>query len=363
MKPLTWLLTPALALLLGVPLGAALLIAAVTTPAAAIPPACLDRTRQASAAGLPGPGEPRRASLTNPPTPIPADVQALYEQAGAAYGLPWTLLAGIGMAETNHGRLTATSSAGAQGFMQFLPATFATYGVDGDHDGVISIDDDADSIHTAAAYLVVSGALTGADGVRAALYAYNHAGWYVNDVLYYAAAYTGDDLAADPCLTANTNTTNQPVTAGTGPASAAVNAALQWIGTPYSWGGGNSHGPTTGICCSPGGQDARHTVGFDCSGLVLYAYAQIGIPLPHLAHDITYNSGGQVIPRDLTVMKPGDVIGFSYTPGGHVFHVGIYLGNGTMINSDSNGVSVDTLTTGYYNRLAWHIVRFTAVGA
>ena len=354
MKPLAWTVTAALLLVLMVPLGLALFLALVATPAAAA--SC---TPPASAVGLPQPGNPRQASLTNPPTEIPDAVQALYLAAASRCGLPWTLLAGVGMEETNHGRLTATSSAGAQGFMQFMPATFATYGVDGDGDGRASITDDADSVYSAANYLVASGALDGADGVRQALYAYNHALWYVNDVLYYAAAYSGANLAENPCVTDDTATTGVPLV-GTGPAIDAVNAAMRWIGTRYSWGGGTPSGPTTGICCSPGGQDARGVVGFDCSGLVLYAYARIGIRLPHLAHDITYNSGGQVIPRDFTQMKPGDVIGFSYTPGGRVFHASIYLGDGRMVNSDSSGVSIDSLTTGYYSRLTWRVVRFVS---
>ena len=61
---------------------------------------------------------------------------------------------------------------------------------------------------------------------------------------------------------------------------------------------------------------------------------------PHLAHDITYNSGGQVIPRDFAQMKPGDVIGFSYTPGGHVFHVGIYLGDTTFMQGPRTGAEI-----------------------
>ncbi len=147
---------------------------------------------------LPPAGEPRKASLRNPPQPIPEDVRALYAQAANIYKLPWTLLAGIGMAETNHGRLKATSSAGAQGLMQFMPATFAAYGVDGNGDGVRDIWNDADSIHSAANYLTASGVTKGEEGVRKALFAYNRAWWYVNDVLTYAHAYGGGTVLGDP---------------------------------------------------------------------------------------------------------------------------------------------------------------------
>ena len=102
------------------------------------------------------------------------------------------------MEETAHGRATATSSAGAQGLMQFMPATFAAYGVDGDHDGTVSITSDADSVFSAANYLTRSGATTGPTGVRTALYAYNHATWYVNDVLHYAHTYGGGTILGDP---------------------------------------------------------------------------------------------------------------------------------------------------------------------
>lgn len=62
-------------------------------------------------------------------------------------------------------------------------------------------------------------------------------------------------------------------------------------------------------------------------------------------------------PRHFTQMKPGDTIGFSYTPGGNVFHIGLYLGQGKMVDSDSHGVSIASLTSGYYSRLAWLAVR------
>jgi cell wall-associated NlpC family hydrolase len=344
----------ALMLLLSLPLGLVLVVSALMPPAAA--ESCTPPRR---ATGMPQPGSPRRASLTNPPTGVPAAIKALYEAAAATYGLPWTLLAGVGMAETNHGRNATTSSAGAEGLMQFMPATFAAYGVDGNNDGSARITDDADSIYSAANYLAAFGARAGPDGIRRALFTYNHALWYVNDVLYYAASYEGDDLAANFCVTNDTTTTAGPVT-GTGSAIDAVRAALKWLGTPYSWGGGDANGPTTGICCSPSGHDDHHIVGFDCSGLVLYAYAQVGIRLPHLAQDISYSSGGQAIPRDFTLMKPGDTIGFSYAPDGSVFHIGIYLGDAKMIDSDSHGVSVATLTSGYYASLAWKVVRFAA---
>ncbi len=197
MKPAIWILVPVLVFLLGVPLAAALLLAAVGVPAVAATATANSPCATFDADGgltvlepLPAPGDERRASRTNPPTDIPTRVLGFYQEAATAYGLPWPLLAGVGMAETNHGRITATSSAGARGLMQFMPATFASYGIDGDADGRADILNDADSIHSAAHYLAATGATQGDDGVRRALYAYNHATWYVNDVLAYAQHYT-----------------------------------------------------------------------------------------------------------------------------------------------------------------------------
>jgi hypothetical protein len=363
-KILVGVLVAAVLSLVGLPFGLVILLAGVAAPAAEaslcvapLPDVAADA---AGTPSVPAPGSPRLASLNNPPVAIPDAVGALYVAAATRYALPWTLLAGIGMEETNHGQNDAASSSGAQGLMQFLPSTWASYGIDGDGDGRADIGNDADSVHSAAHYLVALGARNGPQSMIDALHVYNPNSWYANDVLYYAAAYAGEDVASIACVTEDASAVGgQPLT-GTGPAIDAVNAALRWVGTRYSWGGGSASGPSTGICCSPGGQDARTVVGFDCSGLVLYAYAQIGIALPHLAHAITYNSGGQVIARDLTAMKPGDVIGFSYSPGGRVFHVGLYLGDGRMVNSDSHGVSLATLTSGYYSRLAWRVVRFVA---
>ncbi|KAB7740355.1 peptidoglycan DD-metalloendopeptidase family protein [Nostocoides sp. F2B08] len=138
---------------------------------------------------LPEPGEPRLNSLTNPALPIPPDIKALYMAAAEEYDVPWALLAGIGMAETAHGRIRANSSAGAQGLMQFMPATWAIYGVDGNGDGRADILNDTDSVMSAANYLTTAGVHNGPDSVRDALFAYNRAHWYVNDALFYAAQY------------------------------------------------------------------------------------------------------------------------------------------------------------------------------
>ncbi|MBK9159220.1 MAG: hypothetical protein IPM11_14125 [Micropruina sp.] len=106
MKAVAWALALSLGALLTVPLALVLFITTLATPVAA--DTC---TPPASAVGLPQPGSPRQASLHNPPTEIPAPVQALYEAAATRYGLPWTLLAGVGMEETHHGRNNAKSSA------------------------------------------------------------------------------------------------------------------------------------------------------------------------------------------------------------------------------------------------------------
>ncbi|MCW2547389.1 MAG: Lytic transglycosylase catalytic [Mycobacterium sp.] len=119
----------------------------------------------------------------------PADVIALYQRAAKTCpGLPWGVLAGIGQVETNHGQNKNISSAGAMGPMQFMPATFAVYGVDGDGDGIKDILDQTDAVFSAAHYLCANG---GGDPERLydAIYHYNHLDSYVREVLSLAAQY------------------------------------------------------------------------------------------------------------------------------------------------------------------------------
>ena len=124
------------------------------------------------------------------PLSMSPEYNALYHAAATTCpGLSWTVLAAIGQVETGHGRNTNTSSAGAQGPMQFLPSTFASYGVDGNKDGTVDIFNPADAIYSAANYLCANGAGQGGSALANAIWHYNHAGWYVQLVLALASRY------------------------------------------------------------------------------------------------------------------------------------------------------------------------------
>jgi hypothetical protein len=120
----------------------------------------------------------------------PATYRELY-QLSARYcpGLSWTVLAAIGQVESGHGRNVGPSSAGALGPMQFLPSTWAWAGVDGDGDGRADIMSPYDAVPAAALYLCRAGAGRGGAALYAAIYSYNHADWYVREVLALAARY------------------------------------------------------------------------------------------------------------------------------------------------------------------------------
>ncbi|WP_329240035.1 lytic transglycosylase domain-containing protein [Actinoallomurus sp. NBC_01490] len=118
----------------------------------------------------------------------PTSYLQLYQQAaGTCPGLSWTVLAAIGQIESDHGRNVGPSSAGALGPMQFMPATWRSYGVDGDGDGKADIMDPFDAVPAAAKYLCASGA--GRGSLSKAIWAYNHSQAYVNAVLNLAHAY------------------------------------------------------------------------------------------------------------------------------------------------------------------------------
>ena len=127
--------------------------------------------------------------------PVPPFLLPIYQAAGAQYGIHWQILAAINEVETGFGRNLRESSAGAVGWMQFLPSTWERYGVDADGDGKADPWDPVDAIFAAARYLHASGAES---SLPQAIWSYNHAGWYVDRVIDRARTFAGlpDELVA-----------------------------------------------------------------------------------------------------------------------------------------------------------------------
>ncbi len=117
---------------------------------------------------------------------IPPFLLSIYQAAGIEYGVRWEVLAAINEIETDYGRNLNVSSAGAVGWMQFMPSTWKSYGVDANGDGRKDPYNPVDAICAAANYLKVAG---GKENLYDAIFAYNHADWYVQEVLLYARAY------------------------------------------------------------------------------------------------------------------------------------------------------------------------------
>ncbi|WUD70285.1 NlpC/P60 family protein [Streptomyces sp. NBC_00510] len=310
-------------------------------------------------------------------TAIVHGAQAVHEVSPGCRGMRWQVLAGIAAIESNSAtgrtispggditprilgpRLDGSGAGGnttaigdtdngrwdgdgqfdrAVGPFQFLPATFTAVGRDGNGDGRIDPHNADDAALAAATYLCGDGRdLTDEDQLRAAVYSYNHSTAYVTDVVNAIHRYD------------TTHATTGGGAAATGDARTVITAALAQQGVPYSWGGGTARGRSPGICCSPGQrQDGRQVVGFDCSGLTLYAYAQVGISLPRLAENQA--SAGRRIPASAGygALRPGDLVFYGPDPNSNagIHHVGIYLGSGQMINAPKPGTSVriDALT-------------------
>jgi hypothetical protein len=117
---------------------------------------------------------------------IPPFLLPIYQACGTEYGIPWEVLASINKIETGFGTNLNVSSAGAVGWMQFLPSSWEMYGLDANGDGRKDPYNPVDAICAAAHYLKIAG---GNKDLYDAIFAYNHADWYVQEVLLYARAY------------------------------------------------------------------------------------------------------------------------------------------------------------------------------
>jgi Transglycosylase SLT domain len=151
-----------------------------TTPNPATSPAPSPTT-------APTPAQPAPRTLPDPPSAeelsgwrVPPFLIPIYRAAAARTGVSWTVLAAVNSIETDYGRNRGVSIAGAVGWMQFMPSTWLAYATDATGDRRADPLNPADAILSAARYLQASGA---AQDIEAALFAYNHADWYVRDVL------------------------------------------------------------------------------------------------------------------------------------------------------------------------------------
>jgi murein DD-endopeptidase MepM/ murein hydrolase activator NlpD len=128
----------------------------------------------------------------NPPVLSFEQLRDLWQRAGSAYGVPWQVLGAINKIESNFGQNMGPSSAGAVGWMQFMPSTWERWGMDADGDGLANPWDPEDAVFAAARYLAAAGAH---EDVSRAIFAYNHAQWYVDDVLNLASQLDSGDFA------------------------------------------------------------------------------------------------------------------------------------------------------------------------
>jgi cell wall-associated NlpC family hydrolase len=285
---------------------------------------------------------------------IPADYLYWYKLVGQQYGVPWTILAGIGTVESDNGRTTlpgvhsGSNAFGAAGPMQIgiggaagnvwgglpvHPASEVVNGVATDEDGGpnASVYDPADAIAGAAKYLLAAQVQTNPSG---AIFAYNHLQSYVQSVLYYASAYAGGNFsvvsAQLPSGSSAAGCTGTSMAGGVPAINApnqvvatAIAYAEQQLGKPYLFGGT--------------GPDA-----FDCSGLVMMAYRAAGITIVRTSEKQWTTEvrvqASQVQPGDLVFFAGAD--GTPTAPG----HVGLVIGGGKMIEAFATGVPVRVAT-------------------
>ncbi|MFI6482742.1 NlpC/P60 family protein [Nonomuraea sp. NPDC050663] len=259
---------------------------------------------------------------------IPPRMLELYKKHGEKIGVQWNVLAAVGKRETDHGRSdlpgvkSGTNYAGAAGPMQFLISTwggkaqlsvseeFNGYASDGDGDGIGDVYNPADAILGAAKMLKRNGA---PENVRRALFVYNRAWWYVDQVMEIAGKYAksgevkvppeADPLCDEPIVAGAPNELVKRILA----------YALAQRGKPYLWGGT--------------GPDA-----FDCSGIIYMAYQSVGLSIPRTTFT-QWPFGVRINPGQ---EQPGDLVFFNAGPGtgpDNPGHVGLVVSKGKMVEA------------------------------
>jgi peptidoglycan DL-endopeptidase CwlO len=259
---------------------------------------------------------------------IPRELLELYQKHGKKIGVQWNVLAAVGKRETDHGRSdlpgvkSGTNYAGAAGPMQFListwggkaripiPSKFNGYASDGDDDGIADVYNPADAILGAARMLKRNGA---PENIRRALFVYNRAWWYVDQVEEIAKRYAesgdvklppqADPACDDPLVEAAPSEVVAKI----------MEYALAQRGKPYLWGGT--------------GPDA-----YDCSGIIYMAYRSAGLSIPRT----TFGQWPFGVKVPAGSEQPGDLVFFNAGPGtgpNNPGHVGMVVEKGKMIEA------------------------------
>jgi cell wall-associated NlpC family hydrolase len=309
---------------------------------------------ESGGSGCPASGSPtvQQPQASQAGSAIPANYLYWYKKVGQQYGIPWTILAGIGTEESQNGQSTlqgvhsGTNSAGAAGPMQIGVGGAAGdqwAGLATNEDGTSppSVYDPADAIAGAAKYLIQHGVQS---NVQGAIFAYNHADWYVQAVLNYASEYAAGGYTVSATnldsstTTCTDNTMLSSMTSPNAAVTTAIDFAEQQLGKPYLLGG---TGPDS----------------FDCSGLVMMAYRAAGINIVRTSQEqwdagyppdptIPHVPASQVEPGDLVFFVGSD--GTPATPGHHAEpgHVGLVIGHGEMIEAYGTGFPIRISTYG-----------------
>ncbi|MEW1551962.1 bifunctional lytic transglycosylase/C40 family peptidase [Streptomyces tsukubensis] len=259
------------------------------------------------------------------------------------------------------GKGGALSDKGAQGPAQFIPSTWATYGYDADNNGESTPWDIGDAVMAQGRFMCSLTGTAKSSGfpgdIRALALAGYNAGWgaveryrgvppiefarrpgkaegetyhYVRVIMAAIPKYQGPALVT---------------VSGSGAGARAVRKALARLGTPYSWGGGSPQGPGPGFCDGTNGYDkktgrcsASRTHGFDCSSLVQYAYWG-SLKLPRTAAPQYGATSHRPVSR--SDLRVGDLLFWSKSGSGAIYHVALYAGDGNVVHAPRTGKNVE----------------------
>ncbi|MBY6412868.1 peptidoglycan DD-metalloendopeptidase family protein [Rhodococcus sp. BP-252] len=325
---------------------------ATTTPwTVSAPKRASSRNIALAAAVKPGCGQPAGTTGLRPGS-VPAEFEPWIVKAGTVCAeVTAPILAAQLEQESGFNTQARNPSSGADGPAQFMPATWAAKAVDGDGDGRKDTRSIADAVTTQASYEcelagmakdgLASGKLRG-DLTKLYLSMYNCGpGATLSQGQVCQNAETLDYVAKIPKTATEKFAVavpdNGPGLVPGGPfGTNVVAAAMAWLGTTYAWGGGDRNGPTKGVSDGGGRADMIgdfDKVGFDCSGLVLYAVAQASggsIILPHQDSAQIADPRGRAI-TTAADLQPGDII---QPHSGHIF---IWLGGGQVVEAPQSG--------------------------